>query len=413
MRYPSSESSYREAQASDRVSKGAWWIRRPNSMTSPTQQSFESSFIRIILRISWAALLLLSLSSLSWAGDSGSGVFHDYKGTIHMHSTYSDGKGTIEEIAAAARQVGLDFVITTDHDTLDPLAEGKEGWYEGVLVLAGSEITTKAGYYLALNISQLPSEGDPRDHVEQIKGQGGMSFVAHPFGFRDRWDWANWTVPGFTGMEIYDLTDDLLKESLISYIKFFFVGLFNPRETFSSYLDRPTKELQKWDELTLQWRMIGIGGTNVHAKFRVFGRTIDPYWKLFKLVHNHVLVKEGFTGDLEHDKPLLYGALSQGHVYVSFGIWGEARGFSFRASNGEQELMMGEEATWGGPVRLRADLPQEGLVKLIRDGEVILEAGGKTLDYEVRDRGVYRVEAYRNVEEEYKLWIISNPIYLR
>lgn len=371
-----------------------------------------SFLIRTFLRMS-RGTLLLSILSLSFAGNSSSEVLHDYKGAIHIHSIYSDGKGTIEEIAAAARQVGLDFVITTDHDTLAPLMEGKEGWHEGVLVLVGSEITTKAGYYLALNISQLPKGRGPEAHVEQIKGQGGMSFIAHPFGFRHRWDWANWTLPGFTGMEIYDLTDDLLKESLISYIKFFFVGLFNPRETFSSYLDRPTEELRKWDELIPQWRMVGIGGTNVHAKFRVFGETIDPYWKLFKLAQNHVLVKEAFTGDLEHDKALLYGALKQGHVYVSFGMWGEARGFSFRASNGEKELMMGEETTWSGPMRLRVDLPQEALVKLIRNGEVILEAEGKALNYEAQDRGVYRVEAYRNVGEEYKLWIISNPIYLR
>lgn len=368
--------------------------------------------IGIIVRMSWGALLL-SMASLSLAADGGSGLFYDYKGAIHIHSTYSDGRGTIEEIAAAARQVGLDFIILTDHDTLDPIREGKEGWYEGVLLLAGSEITTKAGYYLALNISQLPQGPDPEDHVERIKAQGGMSFVAHSFGFRDRWDWANWTLRGFTGMEIYDLTDDLLKESLITYIKFSFTGLFNPRETFSPYLDRPTEELRKWDELTLQGKMVGIGGTNVHAKFRVFGRTIDPYWKLFRLVQNHVLVEEAFTGDLGHDKDLVYRALGQGHVYVSFGIWGEARGFTFEASNGGEMLIMGDEATLSAPARLRVVLPQDGLVKVVRNGGVITEAEGKTLSPEVRERGVYRVEGYRNVGRTNRLWIISNPIYLR
>ncbi len=367
--------------------------------------------IRTILR--WGALLFLSTSSLCWTEANGSGVFHDYRGAIHIHSTYSDGKGTIEEIAAAARQVGLDFVITTDHDTLAPLMEGKEGWHEDVLVLVGSEIGTKAGYYLAVNISRLPEGRDPKEHLEVVKGQGGMSFLAHPYGFRDRWDWANWTLPGFTGMEIYDLTDDLLKESLITYIKFLFVGLFNPRETFSSYLDRPTEELRKWDELTLQGKMVGIGGINVHAKFRFLGRAIDPYWKLFRLVQTHVLAREAFTGDLEHDKDILYEALAQGRVYVSFGTWGEAREFTFKASNGERELIMGEEAPMNRPVWLRVGLPQEAFIKAIRNGKVIAEGEGKGLNREVHGPGVYRVEAYRKVRRKNRLWIISNPIYLR
>jgi predicted metal-dependent phosphoesterase TrpH len=35
---------------------------------------------------------------------------------LHMHTTYSDGTGTHQEIAEAALQSGLDVVITTDHN---------------------------------------------------------------------------------------------------------------------------------------------------------------------------------------------------------------------------------------------------------------------------------------------------------
>ncbi len=353
------------------------------------------------------------MTPLSWAGDRNPAVFNDYRGAIHIHSTYSDGKGTIEEIAASARQVGLDFVITPDHDTLAPLTDGKEGWHDGVLVLVGNEVTTKAGYYLALNVSLLPVGRDPKEHLKEIEKQGEMSFIAHPFGFRNRWDWASWTLPGFTGMEIYNLTDDLLKECLINYIKFLFVGLFNPRETFSSYLDRPAQELGKWDELTLHGKMVGIGSTNAHAKFRVFGRTIDPYWKLFKLVQTHVLAKQALTGDLGHDKGIVYEALEQGRVYVSFGIWGQARGFMFKVCKGERELIMGEETRWSDRMLLRVDLPQEALTKVIRNGKVIAEAERKGLNLEVQGPGVYRMEVYRKVRRKNRLWIISNPIYLR
>src|SRR5512135_607759 len=36
-------------------------------------------------------------------------------GAFHVHSVVSDGTGTREEVAAAARRAGLSFVIFTDH----------------------------------------------------------------------------------------------------------------------------------------------------------------------------------------------------------------------------------------------------------------------------------------------------------
>jgi len=35
-----------------------------------------------------------------------------------VHTTYSDGGGSPEEVAKAARVAGLDFVIITDHNNL-------------------------------------------------------------------------------------------------------------------------------------------------------------------------------------------------------------------------------------------------------------------------------------------------------
>src|SRR5262249_48961903 len=37
------------------------------------------------------------------------------RGAMHIHTRRSDGTGTIDQVAAAAAQAGLSFVITTDH----------------------------------------------------------------------------------------------------------------------------------------------------------------------------------------------------------------------------------------------------------------------------------------------------------
>ena len=40
---------------------------------------------------------------------------HVVKGAFHVHTNRSDGSGSVEEVAAAARSAGLQFVIFTDH----------------------------------------------------------------------------------------------------------------------------------------------------------------------------------------------------------------------------------------------------------------------------------------------------------
>ena len=48
----------------------------------------------------------------------------EWVGAVHIHTRYSDGGGTIDEVASIAADVGLDFVIISDHNTLyeNPMA---------------------------------------------------------------------------------------------------------------------------------------------------------------------------------------------------------------------------------------------------------------------------------------------------
>ena len=63
-----------------------------------------------------------------------------YRGVFHVHSTESDGGGTAEEIAEAARGADLDFVVLTDHgDGTNPTPPR---YIDDVLILAGVEIST-------------------------------------------------------------------------------------------------------------------------------------------------------------------------------------------------------------------------------------------------------------------------------
>ena len=109
---------------------------------------------------------------------------HELTGIIHCHSTYSDGTGTVPEIAAAARANDLDFLLLTDHDTLAAAQHGEEGWHGSVLLLVGCEVSPyRRNHYLAFGLSEPidHKELTPAQIVASVNNAGGFGFPAHPF----------------------------------------------------------------------------------------------------------------------------------------------------------------------------------------------------------------------------------------
>jgi DNA polymerase (family 10) len=51
-------------------------------------------------------------------------ALRDIKGDLQMHTTASDGKNTIEEMAAAARELGHEYIAITDHSKAVTVANG-------------------------------------------------------------------------------------------------------------------------------------------------------------------------------------------------------------------------------------------------------------------------------------------------
>ncbi len=106
-----------------------------------------------------------------------------------MHSAISfGGELTLEQLAAAARKDGLDFIAITDHNTAD--THGAWGPLAGddLLVILGQEATTRTGHWLALGIDPgqvVDWRYGLRDnvidqHLEQVHQAGGLCIAAHP-----------------------------------------------------------------------------------------------------------------------------------------------------------------------------------------------------------------------------------------
>ena len=75
---------------------------------------------------------------------------YDIRGVIHCHTTHSDGSGSVEEIAKAANDAGLDFVVITDKNTQKARQEGQEKYHGSALVIVGAEVAPEnGGRYIA------------------------------------------------------------------------------------------------------------------------------------------------------------------------------------------------------------------------------------------------------------------------
>jgi hypothetical protein len=109
---------------------------------------------------------------------------------MHIHTVYSgDSICRPSEVIEAAKRVGLDGIAVTDHNTTkgweEVLSEGKK---RGVAVILGEEIEVEhrgrvvgeiLGYFLHENVEK----GNVYNVLDEIKRQGGLAALPHPFCF--------------------------------------------------------------------------------------------------------------------------------------------------------------------------------------------------------------------------------------
>jgi hypothetical protein len=351
-------------------------------------------------------------------------ALHDVSCVAHVHSTYSDGTATMPEIVAAARASGVDALLLTDHDTLGARRDGWEGMHDGVCVLVGMEITPKHGHYLAFGIeNEIPHAGrSAREIAAAVRAAGGLGFAAHPFSRGGHMlvpalarrivlphGWLALGEPGgCDGIELWSLTTDAAE------------GWRTPAEAARWLRDPaaaiaagpPSHHLRAWDTLSARWRVPAIGGLDGHQPgVKVRGRVRSPltHARTFGLLRTHLLCDRPLSGDLATDRRTLLDALAAGSAWLSCPQVAAAEGARFWAQRADgATVAMGAEVA-AGAWSLHVRLPRAADVRVLRDGAVVAQAAGDTLEVPVSQAGVMRVEARIGG----RLWLLSNPIHLR
>lgn len=111
-----------------------------------------------------------------------------YRGDLHLHTVHSDGQRDPDGMVTAARDSGLDFIVSTDHNTNSANRVWPHCHTGLLLVIPGEEVTTRHGHWLAVG---LPPRGwvdwryAPRDGVfprfaAEVRAAGGLVVAAHP-----------------------------------------------------------------------------------------------------------------------------------------------------------------------------------------------------------------------------------------
>ncbi len=308
----------------------------------------------------------------------------EYVGALHIHSIFSDGTGTINEIAQAADEVGLDYIIITDHNTLRAMHEGYEGWYNNVAVLVGTEINDRENknHYLAFGINEVFSTRIPaKEYVNKVKEAGGIGFLAHPFEKRNSmkehppYPWIDWSITEFTGIEIWNHMSEWM-EGLTEENKYnYFI------HPLRSIISPNSDALAKWDELSLERKVVAIGGVDAHAhKLNLLGFfevEVFPYKVLFKSIRTHILTERKIKhdpNDFNSTKRIIFDALKNGKCFISNYYHGDAKGFKFFAEDGSKIYHMGDVITLKDKVKFRVLLPHDSCnIRLIKDGKVFAE----------------------------------------
>jgi len=103
---------------------------------------------------------------------------------FHIHSLHSkDCVMPVADILERAREVGLDVVAITDHDSAAGGLEAREmADRYGVRVIVGEEVKTSEGEVIGLFLERtIPGGMTFADTVAAIKEQHGIVYVPHPF----------------------------------------------------------------------------------------------------------------------------------------------------------------------------------------------------------------------------------------
>lgn len=325
----------------------------------------------------------------------------DLRGAYHVHTTASDGRGTLAEVIRAAREAGLAFVVVTDHNRRVP---DRPEYSDGVLVIPATEASTRYGHVVALGVARAltPDEraGDP---LGAIRALGGEAVLAHPL--HPRRPFTGWGAGPWRGFEV--VSNDtawgrvLADRSAGKVVAAALALPWDPPRAVLDLADDPADELARFDAEVAAARAAGdrrrpprilLCSADAHG--------LPSYRAAFEAFSMHVPVAP--TGDAAVDAAAVTAALLDGRAAcVSEGVAPAAQVALAPAPGGALALTLSAADRTGVVYALFRDGAPTGRFTPDSAGE-----GGNFRCDGPCPPGDYRAELWRGGRR----WIFTNPV---
>jgi len=312
----------------------------------------------------------------------------ELRGAYHIHSRHSDGRKTADWIVRTASRAGLDFIILTDHGSPNRASLAAEGWKDGLLVLAGSELSSSRGHLVALAFDPpaRPFSQNAAMAAREIDLLGGFTIIAHPYS-KTRWSWGE--TSAHDGLEIMD-SDSMARRNWPRVAARLPLLLVKPQAVLLKALTRPEEQIRMWDRMLESGPALGFYSVDAHFLYR-------PAFGLLRL---HVLLDRPLAGEFAEARAQVFAALRDGRFFNAVDAAADPAGFRFWLDA-------------DGALRLRAPFSFAHEIRLIRDGRPAAEPVEKALALPAAEPGTYRAEVY--LRERTPLgrdvpWIMSNSL---
>lgn len=195
---------------------------------------------------------------------------------LHMHTDHSGDCATpVEHLLATARDQGLGAIAVTDHNEVSGALEAAaKAERFGVKIIVGEEVKTASqGEVIGLFLKEkIPRGMSLKETVAEIKRQGGLVYVPHPF---DRMH----SVPDYEHLQT--ILDDI---DLIE--------IYNPRVAIGSFNEEA-------ERFAAKYRIVRGAGSDSHVaaglgSVRIRMRDFDgPQEFLESLRHAEIRTKSG------------------------------------------------------------------------------------------------------------------------
>ena len=326
--------------------------------------------------------------------------FHDYRGIIDLPiKTSGMDQAEIADLAKAAQ---IDFIFLADRvqagEGESDSDFGIAGFSNEILFIPGGAFEIGGSEIIGVNLHEpIKPNLTPNDLISAIHDQGGLAIAADPAKFASSADYAL-----ADAMEVYSQRSAWTAQNPSTL---YFRAIFLGTDHFLSGLDlRPDANLALYDRMTAGARVSMLAGMGAPDNMDVLGAKVGTLPQLFLFCTTHLIARA-------RDSAPILEALRLGHSYASFDYLGYVGAFAFFAHAGETIAMMGDEVRLVPGLALKTELPAPAdRIAMYQDGvEVASAENASMLEFAPKSAGAYRIEAYRGR----KLWILSNPVYVR